>query len=75
MNRQEDLLEAFRIFDDKGKGYLTSDEFTKVLRLGGVVDDNEIADLVDTMDIKGEDAIYYETLVPSLLKKQPDLLS
>ncbi|XP_062554494.1 calmodulin-beta-like [Armigeres subalbatus] len=66
---QEELRDAFKIFDKDGDGFLTVDELSAVMKnFGERLSDDELADLLDEADIDGDGKINYEEFVIMLSK-------
>ncbi|RNA44698.1 neo-calmodulin-like isoform X2 [Brachionus plicatilis] len=66
---QEDkeLREAFKVFDRKGNGFITSSDLRSVLQcLGEQLTEDEIEDMIEEVDIDGDGRIDYEEFVASL---------
>ncbi|EEB09679.1 calmodulin Cam1 [Schizosaccharomyces japonicus yFS275] len=58
---EEEVREAFKVFDKDGNGYITVDELTHVLTsLGERLSHEEVADMVREADADGDGVINYE---------------
>merc|ERR1719149_66521 len=58
---EEDLIEAFRIFDRNGDGTISAAELRKVLsNLGDKLQDEEIDDMIREADVDDSSSIDYE---------------
>eukprot|EP00012_Vannella_robusta_P004575 CAMPEP_0206204116 /NCGR_PEP_ID=MMETSP0166-20121206/13303_1 /ASSEMBLY_ACC=CAM_ASM_000260 /TAXON_ID=95228 /ORGANISM="Vannella robusta, Strain DIVA3 518/3/11/1/6" /LENGTH=77 /DNA_ID=CAMNT_0053623623 /DNA_START=18 /DNA_END=251 /DNA_ORIENTATION=+ len=67
VNTKEEVVEAFRVFDKDGQGYITANEFRTILNdLGEFMDANEIEDLIYEADTQGDGNIYYENFAEQL---------
>ena len=68
-NAEEEMREAFQIFDADGNGKITSDELRLIMEnLGEKLTDEEITDMVKEADIDGDGEINYEEFVRMMFK-------
>jgi calmodulin len=67
---EEELIEAFKVFDRDGNGYITAIEFKQVIfSLGEVITDEELNEMVAEADIDGDGFIDYEEFVRMIIYK------
>ncbi|XP_058457376.1 calmodulin-beta-like [Malaya genurostris] len=65
----QELRDAFKIFDKDGDGFLTVDELSAVMKnFGERLSDEELADLLDDADIDKDGKINYEEFIIMLTK-------
>ncbi|XP_006825919.1 neo-calmodulin-like [Saccoglossus kowalevskii] len=57
---EEELKEAFRVFDLEGSGYIHTEEIKHVLVLLEAVDNDEVMEMTQDLDINGDGKIYFE---------------
>lgn len=70
MNREEDLIEAFKVFDIEGKGYIAAEELRRVMtNLGEKLTDVEVNEMVREADIDGDGVINYVDFVKMMTLK------
>ena len=63
-NAEEDVKEAFRVFDRDGNGFISADELRYVMtNLGEKLSDEEVMEMIREADIDGDDQINYEEFV------------
>lgn len=68
-NAEEEMREAFQIFDSDGNGTISSDELRQIMaNLGEKLTDEEIDDMVKEADIDGDGEINYEEFVQMMFK-------
>jgi len=64
VNTREEVIEAFRVFDKQGRGYVTAGEIREALtELGDFMDANEVEELIYEADFNGDGNIRYEDFV------------
>ncbi|XP_059096654.1 calmodulin-like [Tigriopus californicus] len=60
-NAEDEIREAFRVFDSDGNGFINRSELRAVMmNLGEKLSEDEIESLIDTVDIDGDGQINYE---------------
>lgn len=65
---EEELIEAFRIFDKEGKGEISSHEFRHImLTLGEKLSEEEVDEMIKEADPKGEGVINYKEFAKMIL--------
>ena len=65
---EEELREAFRVFDKDGNGFITSAELKYYLtNLGEKMTDDEVNKLIQEADIDGDGQINYEEFVKRMM--------
>ena len=63
-NAEEEMIEAFRIFDTDGDGSITADELRQIFNnLGEKLTDEEISDMIKEADTDGDGEINYQEFV------------
>lgn len=68
-NAEEEMREAFQIFDADGNGKITSEELRLIMEnLGEKLTEEEIEDMVKEADIDGDGEINYEEFVRMMFK-------
>lgn len=69
-NPEEDLLEAFKMFDADGSGKISSDELRTVMTtLGEKLSEEEADAMIKEADVDGDGNIDYREFVDHLIKK------
>ena len=69
---EEEIREAFRVFDREGHGYIPVPDLCQVLTtLGDKLSDDESMELISEADIDGDGNVNYEEFVTMLLHKKP----
>merc|ERR1711892_24822 len=67
---EEEIREAFRVFDREGHGFITVPDLTEVLqKLGEKLSTEECQELIDEADIDGDGNVNYEEFVTMLFKR------
>ncbi|XP_052767259.1 calmodulin-A-like [Mya arenaria] len=67
LETRESLLDAFRIFDKDGNGYIDAKELRHVLvHLGEKLKDDEVDEMYREVDITGDNQIMYEDIVRAI---------
>lgn len=57
---EEELREAFQVFDKDGNGYISKEELHQVMNnLGEKLTDEEIADMIREADVDGDGQVNY----------------
>ncbi|BAT87970.1 hypothetical protein LR48_Vigan10g152400 [Vigna angularis] len=65
---EEELKEAFRVFDKDQDGYISASELRSVMRtIGEKVTDEEVAQMVKEADLDGDGLVDYEEFVRMML--------
>ena len=60
-NPEEELLEAFRVFDKNGDGLISRDELRNVMNcMGETLTDEELDEMVHEADLNGDGMVDYE---------------
>jgi Ca2+-binding EF-hand superfamily protein len=60
-NAEEEMLEAFQIFDQDGDGNISADELRQIMEnLGERLTDEEVEDMVKEADTDGDGEINYK---------------
>lgn len=68
-NAEEEMLEAFRVFDTDGNGSITADELRQIfVNLGEKLTEDEIADMIDEADTDGDGEINYQEFVTMMFE-------
>mmetsp|Transcript_53342 Transcript_53342/g.129687 ORF Transcript_53342/g.129687 Transcript_53342/m.129687 type:complete len:127 (+) Transcript_53342:770-1150(+) len=66
---EQEMLEAFQVFDTDGNGSITADELKSIFNnLGEKLTDEEIDDMIKEADIDGDGEINYEEFVRMMFK-------
>ena len=69
---EEEIREAFRVFDKEGHGFITVPDLCQVLTtLGDKLTEEESEELIAEADIDGDGNVNYEEFVTMLLHKKP----
>ncbi len=69
---EEEIREAFRVFDREGNGFITVPDLFQVLTtLGDKLTEEESEELISEADIDGDGNVNYEEFVTMLLHKKP----
>merc|ERR1712179_375209 len=69
---EEEIREAFRVFDREGHGFITVPDLAQVLTsLGDKLSEEESQELIAEADIDGDGNVNYEEFVTMLLHKKP----
>jgi calmodulin len=67
---EEELIEAFRIFDKEGEGRISCSEFRHImLTLGERLSEDEVDEMIKEADMKGEGIINYKEFAKIMLSK------
>ena len=66
---EEEMLEAFKVFDSDGNGNISADELRQIMaNLGEKLTDEEVDEMVKEADIDGDGQINYEEFVRMMFK-------
>ena len=64
---EEELREAFQVFDKDGDGFISADELKDVMmNLGEELTDEEINEMITEADIDGDGKVSYEDFIITL---------
>lgn len=67
---EEEIIEAFRVFDSDGNGFIYAAELRYVLiNLGEKLTDAEVDDIIRRADIKGDGRVSYQAFVKLMRSK------
>ena len=67
---EEELKEAFRVFDMDGNGFISAGELRDIMsNLGEKLTDAEVAELISTADIDGDGQINYNEFSKVMVAK------
>lgn len=70
VDNEEELREAFRIFDKEGNGFLTASELRHIMmNLGEKLTEEECDEMIREADIMGDGNINYEEFVTMMMSK------
>ena len=68
-NAEEEMMEAFKVFDSDGNGMITADELRQIMaNLGEKLTEEEVEEMVKEADIDGDGQINYEEFVRMMFK-------
>ena len=61
VDKEQEIVEAFKVFDREGNGFITSLEIRRVMtNLGNKLTDDEVDEMVREADLDGDGQINYE---------------
>ncbi|XP_052767261.1 calmodulin-like [Mya arenaria] len=64
---EQEMREAFRVFDKDGNGYISSEELRHVMtNLGEKLTDQEVAEMIREADMNGDGMVDYEEFIKLL---------
>ena len=67
---EEEIVEAFKVFDKEGNGFISAGELRHVMtNLGETMTDEEVDDMIRESDIDGDGQINYEEFVKMMMSK------
>ncbi|OAV98550.1 hypothetical protein PTTG_01815 [Puccinia triticina 1-1 BBBD Race 1] len=67
---EEEIREAFKVFDKDGNGFISAAELRHVMtNLGEKLSDQEVEEMIREADVDGDGAINYEEFVRMMLSK------
>ncbi|XP_023228545.1 calmodulin-like [Centruroides sculpturatus] len=67
---EQELREAFRVFDKDGDGYISATELRHVMtNLGEKLTDEEVEDMIKEADLDGDGVVNYDEFVLILTHK------
>jgi len=73
MNPEEELKEAFNVFDKDGNGFISASELRHVMtNLGEKLTDKEIDEMIREADVDGDGQISYEEFGVMMMKENPN---
>ncbi|XP_062067015.1 calmodulin-like protein 3 [Lepus europaeus] len=69
-DNEEEIRDAFRMFDKDGNGYVSAAELRHVMtRLGEKLSDEEVDEMIRSADMDGDGQVNYEEFVRMLVSK------
>merc|ERR1719150_2440257 len=69
-NTEEELIEAFKVFDRDGNGFISAAELRHVMTtLGEKLTDEEVDEMIREADVDGDGQINYEEFVTMMTSK------
>lgn len=67
---EEELIEAFKVFDKDGSGFITASELKQVMiELGEILTDEEVEEMIREACVDGDGQINYSEFVKMMMKK------
>jgi calmodulin len=67
---EEEIREAFKVFDKDGNGFISAAELRHVMtNLGEKLTDEEVDEMIREADVDGDGQINYEEFVKMMLSK------
>mmetsp|Transcript_14090 Transcript_14090/g.23307 ORF Transcript_14090/g.23307 Transcript_14090/m.23307 type:complete len:152 (-) Transcript_14090:485-940(-) len=67
---QDEILDAFRVFDKDGNGYITTVELRHIMtNLGEKLTDEEVDEMIREADVSGDGRVNYTEFVQLLMSK------
>ncbi|XP_015794058.1 calmodulin [Tetranychus urticae] len=67
-DKEEELREAFRVFDRNGDGFINAAELRHVMtNLGEKLTDEEVEDMIKEADLDGDGLVNYDEFVNVLM--------
>ncbi len=67
---EEEILEAFKVFDKDGSGFISAAELRHIMtNLGEKLTDEEVEEMVREADVNGDGQIDYEEFVKMMMSK------
>ncbi|KAL7010711.1 hypothetical protein ACKWTF_016848 [Chironomus riparius] len=70
MDTEEDIIDAFRVFDVEGKGHITAYDLRHVMtNLGEKLTDEEVNAMISEADSDGDGVIHYSDFVKIMTSK------
>merc|ERR1712070_1189279 len=72
---EEEIKEAFKVFDKDGNGFISAAELRHVMtNLGEKLTDEEVDEMIREADVDGDGQINYEEIVKMMMAKRLPLL-
>ncbi|XP_041375662.1 calmodulin-beta-like isoform X2 [Gigantopelta aegis] len=72
-DEEEELRQAFRVFDKTGCGYITSSDLRAVLQcMGEDLSEDEIDEMINEVDIDGDGRIDFDEFIACMKEDQKD---
>ena len=69
-DNEEEILEAFKVFDKDGNGFISAAELRHIMtNLGEKLTDEEVDEMIREADIDGDGQINYEEFVKMMMSK------
>jgi Ca2+-binding EF-hand superfamily protein len=70
LSNDENLKEAFRVFDKNNDGYISRSELKKAMAsLNEILTDEEVEEMIQEADLNGDGKINYEGMINLILLK------
>ncbi|XP_069118629.1 uncharacterized protein [Argopecten irradians] len=70
VSTEEEIIDAFRVFDKEGNGYISAAELRHVmLNLGEKLQEEEVNDMIREADLSGDGHINYQEFAKVLIAK------
>lgn len=70
IDTEEDIIDAFKVFDMEGKGFITAHELRHVMtNLGEKLTDEEVDEMIREADFDGDGVINYSDFVKMMTSK------
>ena len=67
---EEELMEAFKVFDKDGNGFISSVELRHVMtNLGEKLTDDEVDEMIREADVDGDGQVNYDEFVKMMIQK------
>jgi len=67
---EEEILEAFKVFDKDGNGFISAAELRDIMtNLGEKLTDEEVDEMIREADVDGDGKINYEEFVKMMMSK------
>jgi calmodulin len=67
---EEEIMEAFKVFDKDGSGFISAAELKNIMtNLGEKLTDEEVDEMVREADVNGDGQIDYEEFVKMMMAK------